>query len=304
MRLAAIDIGSNAARLLIKDIQHYKDGSLDFTKVNLIRIPLRLGFDVFETGFISEQKIVQLIETIQAFKHFLNIYEVQALKICATSAMRDAANNIEIVKRVKEETDLEINIITGSEEAQILYDTHSADNFSTKNNYLYIDVGGGSTELTIHANAKNILKKSFNVGTIRLLKSKVEEEVWEELKIYTRNSTKIYQPLIAIGSGGNINKVFSLSKRKNGKPLSYELLKEYYNEMSNLDLATRMHKYGFREDRADVIVPALLIYTQVMKWGNIQEIFVPQIGLADGLIRQLYQEMSFTSMMGLKKKEW
>lgn len=302
MRLAAIDIGSNAARLLIKDITTYIDGSLDFTKVNLVRVPLRLGFDVFESGSISDIKVHQLIETMQAFRHLMNVYEVQAIKVCATSAMRDAKNSAEIVQQVLKETDIKIDVISGSEEAQILYETHQADNMDTKFNYLYIDVGGGSTELTLYTRSKEVLKRSFNIGTIRLIKDKVEEEVWEEMKNYIKISLKAHMPVQAIGSGGNINKIFSLSKRKIGKPLPAEVLKEYYKEMSILTVNERMHKYEFRQDRADVIVPALLIYNNIMRWAAIEEIYVPQIGLADGLIRLLYNEMSFTSMMGIAKK--
>ncbi len=302
MRLAAIDIGSNAARLLIQDITIYKDGSLDFTKVNLVRVPLRLGFDVFERGFISENKTRMLIETMKAFKHLLLVYEVKDIKVCATSAMRDALNSADIVKQVEELTGLRIEVISGSQEAQILFDTHLADNLDHRFSYLYIDVGGGSTELTLFANNQIKAKQSFNLGTIRLLKDKVEEEIWEDLKVFIKNNFKQDKPVAAIGSGGNINKIFSMSKKRVGKALPIELLREYYKEMNAISVVERMHKYGFREDRADVIVPALQIYTSVMKWANIAEIYVPQIGLADGLIKQLYQELSFTSLIGLQRK--
>lgn len=300
MRLAAIDIGSNAARLLIKDITTYIDGSLDFTKVNLVRVPLRLGFDVFETGIISDSKVQQLVETMQAFQHFLNIYEVQALKVCATSAMRDAKNTPEIVQKVMKETGIQIEVISGSQEAMILYETHLAESLDVRFNYLYIDVGGGSTELTLYTKDKEVIKKSFNVGTIRLIKDTVEEQVWEDMKNFIKNTLRSSMPLQAIGTGGNINKLFSLSKKKPGKPLPFDTLKEYYKEMSALSVKERMHRYGFREDRADVIVPALLIYNNILRWASLEEIFVPQIGLADGLIRVLYSEMRFTSMMGIK----
>lgn len=301
MRLAAIDIGSNAARLLIKDITTYVDGSLDFTKVNLVRVPLRLGFDVFDTGIISDLKIHQLIETLQAFRHLLNVYEVQALKICATSAMRDAGNSPGIVQQVMKETGMKINVISGSEEAQVLYENHLSDNQDIKINYLYIDVGGGSTELTLYTKEKEILKRSFNIGTIRLLKDKIVDDEWDEMKTYIKTVLKPYLPALAIGSGGNINRIFALTKKKPGKSIAAELLKEYYREMNALTLTERMHIYGFRQDRADVIVPALLIYNNILRWSGIEEIFVPQIGLADGLIRVLYNEMRFTSMMGIRK---
>jgi exopolyphosphatase/guanosine-5'-triphosphate,3'-diphosphate pyrophosphatase len=301
MRLAAIDIGSNAVRLLINDVTTYKDGSLDFTKVNLVRVPLRLGFDVFETGLISEKKVLDLIETMKAYKHLMNVYQVQDVKICATSAMRDAINSKEIVHRVEKSTGLHIKVITGAEEAMILYETHLAETMDSRYNYVYIDVGGGSTELTLYGKSQDVVKKSFNIGTIRLLKSQVELEDWEEMKQFIKANIKTSTSTVAIGTGGNISKIFSMSKRKNGKPLNLDLLREYHKEFSALNTAERMHKYGFREDRADVIVPALEIYISAMRWAGITDIFVPQIGLADGLIKQLYQERSFTSLMGLGK---
>lgn len=289
MRLAAIDIGSNAARLLIQDITTYKDGSLDYTKVNLLRVPLRLGFDVFESGIISEYKTNELIETLKAYRHLMKVYDVKSYRACATSAMRDAKNGKEIVARVQKEIGLNIEIITGSQEAEILYETHLAEKLDNKSNYLYIDVGGGSTELTLYSNNKVTYKQSFNIGTIRLLKNKVDVAIWDEMKVALKKYCK--SNTVAIGSGGNINKVFSISKRKNGKPLSLDILKEYYKEMNVLSVEERIHKYGFKEDRADVIVPALNIYTTVMRWANISEIFVPQIGLADGIIKLLYKEI-------------
>jgi exopolyphosphatase/guanosine-5'-triphosphate,3'-diphosphate pyrophosphatase len=289
MRLAAIDIGSNAARLLIQDITTYKDGSLDYTKVNLLRVPLRLGFDVFESGIISEYKTNELIETLKAYRHLMKVYDVKSYRACATSAMRDAKNGKEIVARVQKEIGLNIEIITGSQEAEILYETHLAEKLDNKSNYLYIDVGGGSTEFTLYSNNKVTYKQSFNIGTIRLLKNKVDVAIWDEMKVALKKYCK--SNTVAIGSGGNINKVFSISKRKNGKPLSLDILKEYYKEMNVLSVEERIHKYGFKEDRADVIVPALNIYTTVMRWANISEIFVPQIGLADGIIKLLYKEI-------------
>ena len=289
MRLAAIDIGSNAARLLIQDITTYKDGSLDYTKVNLLRVPLRLGFDVFESGIISEYKTNELIETLKAYRHLMKVYDVKSYRAYATSAMRDAKNGKEIVARVQKEIGLNIEIITGSQEAEILYETHLAEKLDNKSNYLYIDVGGGSTELTLYSNNKVTYKQSFNIGTIRLLKNKVDVAIWDEMKVALKKYCK--SNTVAIGSGGNINKVFSISKRKNGKPLSLDILKEYYKEMNALTVEERIHKYGFKEDRADVIVPALNIYTTVMRWANISDIFVPQIGLADGIIKLLYKEI-------------
>lgn len=302
MQLAAIDIGSNAVRLLIKEISFYKDGSMDFTKLNLIRIPLRLGFDVFENGEISDLKIKKLIETMHAFNSILKVYDVHAVKIVATSAMRDAKNANEIVEKVVIETGLQIKIITGSEEAQIIYESHLSEKFDSKTNYLYIDVGGGSTELTYYTKEKNVIKKSFDIGTIRLLKDKVDDESWDEMKNFIKTNIKNAQPIQAVGSGGNINSVYDHLKKKSSKSLSADLLKEFYKELQSKSITERIHQYGFKQDRADVIVPALQIYNNVLRWAAIDEIFVPQIGLADGLIKQIVKEMSFSSMMGLQKK--
>ncbi len=303
MRLAAIDIGSNAVRLLIQDVAIYKDGSLDITKVNLFRVPLRLGFDVFERGFISVEKSEKLLKTMNAFREFLDVYEVKHCRICATSAMRDATNSATLVKQIADATGLWIEVITRSQEAQILYETHLAENLDAKNSYLYIDVGGGSTELTLFSKGSITAKKSFNIGTIRLLKDKVDDAHWDEMKNFVKQYCKNTTTLSAIGTGGNINKVFSISNRKIDKPIRIDELRTFYKDMSKLSVEERMHTYGFREDRADVIVPALEIYTSVMRWAEIKEIFVPRIGLADGIIKLLYQQLSFTSLMGKRLQE-
>ncbi len=292
MKLAAIDIGSNAARLLITEATEDEKGKIIFQKLNLIRIPLRLGFDVFETGNISNEKASKLIETIKAYRHLLNIYDIKHLKACATSAMRDAGNAREILKKVKENCDINIEIISGDQEAAYIYENHIAENLSTDHSYMYVDVGGGSTELTFFSKGKLVFKRSFNIGTIRLLKRKVEEVQWEEIKDFLKQNLKGHPQPIAIGSGGNINKVFSLSKKKEGKPLSLDLLKDYLKELSSVSLKERIELYQLKEDRADVIVPALQVYVNVMRWAGVEEIYVPKIGLADGLIHMLYDEIN------------
>lgn len=291
MKLAAIDIGSNAARLLITEVTEEIKGEPAFNKLNLVRVPLRLGFDVFETGEISKTKINKVVETIKAYKHLLNIYDVKYLKACATSAMRDAKNSNDIIRKVKLETGVDIKIISGDEEASYIYENHIAENLDKEHSYLYIDVGGGSTELTFFAEGKLKFKESFNIGTIRLLKGLVTERHWDEMKDFLKLGTKDKKDIIAIGSGGNINKVFSLSKRKEGKPLYLETLRDYLREMSSFSVEDRMKAYKLREDRADVIVPALQIYVNVMRWAGIEEIYVPKIGLADGLVHMLYEEV-------------
>ncbi len=292
MRLAAIDIGSNAARLLISDAVTNEQGKTQFQKLNLVRVPLRLGFDVFEDNFISEEREEMIMKTIRSYKLLIDVYGVEHMKACATSAMRDAANGPEIIKKVKEETGIEIEIITGDAEASLIYENHVAENMDKDHSYLYIDVGGGSTELTFFADGNLVFKRSFNIGTIRILKKQVDEFMWDEMRDFIKRETKGHEgEMVAIGSGGNINKVFSISKRKEGKPLQLDLLKDYYRELNSFTVEERIRIYKLREDRADVIVPALSIYVNVMRWANIQEIYVPKIGLADGLIQHLFYEV-------------
>jgi exopolyphosphatase/guanosine-5'-triphosphate,3'-diphosphate pyrophosphatase len=221
----------------------------------------------------------------------LDVYGIKHLKACATSAMRDASNAAQVLQRVKEETGVSVKIISGEEEATLIYENHVADYMDSKESYLYIDVGGGSTELTFFSDGELVFKKSFNIGTIRLLKDQVKDSDWNEMKDFLRQQTRGHHHVTAIGSGGNINKVFNLSKRKEGKPLHLDLLKEYYKEFSELTIEQRMQQFRLREDRADVIVPALQVYMNAMRWADAEEIYVPKIGLADGLIHTLYDEV-------------
>ncbi len=296
MKLAAIDIGSNAARLLINQVISVPDRKPEFIKLSLIRVPLRLGFDVFESGAISEDKAEKFIATIKAYKYLLDVYEVKHLVTAATSAMRDASNAADILQKVKTETGIGINVITGEEEATYIYENHFADSLNNMESYLYIDVGGGSTELTFFSDGKLVTQQSFNIGTIRLLKNQVTQEHWSEMRSFIREKLRAHHHITAIGSGGNINKIFSLSKRKEGKPLNLELLRNYYKELGSLSLQQRIYTYHLREDRADVIVPALLIYINIMNWADADEIFVPKIGLADGLIHILYDRVKEEEM--------
>jgi exopolyphosphatase/guanosine-5'-triphosphate,3'-diphosphate pyrophosphatase len=292
LKLAAIDIGSNAARLLISDVINVAPDKYDFVKLTLVRVPLRLGFDVFEMGYISEARKQKLIKTIKSYKLLLDVYEVDHFITAATSAMRDAENAKAILAEVEKETGINLKVISGEEEATYIYENHIAENMNKEESYLYIDVGGGSTELTFFSDGKLVCKQSFNIGTIRLLKNQVEDEQWMTMKQFIREKMSGYHHITAIGSGGNINKIFSLSKRKEGKPLSLELLRNYYKEFSLLSITERIALYHLREDRADVIVPALLIYINVMRWANTEEIYVPKIGLADGLVHILHQRVT------------
>ena len=287
MVLAAIDIGSNAVRLLICAVVK-KGKEVEFNKLSLLRIPVRLGFDVFEKGHIGGQKKKMLINTIKAFNSLMKVYEVDHYMACATSAMRDAENAKEIIKEIKTETSIEIEVITGELEAEIIYENHIAELLDKDKSYLYIDVGGGSTEITLYHKSNVVVQKSFNIGTVRILTKKVKDETWDEMKEILKDLSKKYNNMIGIGSGGNINKLFSLNGNKDEKFISAENLKEVYKKMEPLSVYERMHTYALKEDRAEVIVPALSIYNAICKWTNIEEIYVPKIGLADGLIHHLY----------------
>lgn len=291
MKLAAIDIGSNAARLLITEVTINEDKEPVFNKLNLVRVPLRLGFDVFKYGEIPKQKIGMLLQTMKAFKHLTNAYEVKNIMACATSAMRDAGNSPDIIRKVKLETGITIEVISGDTEAGLIFENHIAETLDKDHSYMYIDVGGGSTELSFFSNGVMNFKESFNIGTIRLLQDAVHEKTWEVMKEIIKTVTKGKKEVMAIGSGGNINKVFSMSKRKDGKPISLELLKEYHKELGSVDLEERMKLYNLKPDRADVIVPALLIYINAMRWAGATEIYVPRIGLVDGLVHHMWEEM-------------
>lgn len=292
MKLAAIDIGSNAARLLITEVTETADEHASFNKLNLVRVPLRLGFDVFENKAISKEKTDMLIQTLKAFRHLINAYKVDAVKACATSAMRDASNAKEVLSIIKKETGLDVEVISGDTEANLIYENHIAENMDKDHSYMYIDVGGGSTEISFFSNGVLSYKNSFNIGTIRLLKEAVSEGDWDQMKEEIKSATKGHKEVVSIGSGGNINKIFSMSKKKDGKPLHIELLRDYYKELSSFTIKERINRYNLREDRADVIVPALLIYINAMRWAGSSEIFVPKIGLADGLIHHLWEEVS------------
>lgn len=294
MRIAAIDIGSNAARLLINEVIETKKGKPEFTKLNLLRIPLRLGMDVFTKGEIGPERKTMILDSMRIFSDLMKIYKVEHYRACATSAMRDAKNGPEIIKEVQENSGISIEIISGDEEASLVFENHIAEGLDKNFAYLYIDVGGGSTELNFFENGKMKYEHSFNIGTIRLLNNLVKDDQWKEMKEEIRKNINSKNPIVAIGSGGNINKIFSMSKTKDGKPMSTAFLKKYYKDMNGLSVAERMTKFGLREDRADVLVPALEIYNNIMNWSDIDKIFVPKISVADGLIHNIYD--------GLKKK--
>lgn len=291
MVFAAIDIGSNAMRLLFCRV--YKvDGKPHFSKEELIRMPIRLGEDVFLYGKISEEKANRLITALRGFSELIKAYGVVAHRAVATSAMRDASNGDEIIEKVKKETGLNVEIIDGKLEASLVFSNHIEELLNPKNAYLYIDVGGGSTELTLYFNNKVIAAKSFNIGTVRMLLDKVEKNEMEEMKIWLKKNTIGIHPLYAIGSGGNINKIYKMSGKKETKHLSYDKLKGLYEMLNSYTYQERIERLDLKPDRADVIVPAAKIFLTVMKTADIERVYVPQIGLSDGLVHELYDKHS------------
>lgn len=286
MKYAAIDIGSNAVRLLLCNAVE-EHGVVHFKKSELVRIPLRLGEDVFRIGKIGEEKSKSFMKTMQAFKLLIDVFDPVSYRACATASMREASNGRDLIEKVRRNCGLNIEIISGKEEAELIYANHVEEFLNIDHSYLYIDVGGGSTELTVFDKKEIVASNSFNVGTIRWLEGKVSKEIWDEMKEWTRSNTAFHQPLTAIGSGGNINKIFKMIGRKS-KSLPFEKLKELYGQMKDQTLDDRMEIWGLNPDRADVIVPAAKIYLSQMKAANAAEIIVPQFGLSDGIVHELH----------------
>jgi exopolyphosphatase/guanosine-5'-triphosphate,3'-diphosphate pyrophosphatase len=289
LRYAAIDIGSNAVRLLIADISK-TDNGYDFKKNTLIRVPLRLGDDAFLDQHISDRKIEELLKTMTAFRNLMDVYHVSDYLACATSAMREAGNGAEIIEKVKELCNIKLEIIQGQREANIIYANHIEESLDIKKSYLYIDVGGGSTELSVFVNRAPVASKSFDIGTIRILDNQDKDETWEEMKNWVKDNTKSLKNLAGIGTGGNINKLFRMSDEKDGMPLTFLKLKGLYNQLNAHSLKERINVFGLNPDRADVIIPACEIYITLLKWTGIKQIYVPKVGLVDGIISLLIEE--------------
>ena len=289
LRYAAIDIGSNAVRLLIADISRNDEG-YTFKKNTLVRVPLRLGDDAFLDQRISDRKVEDLVKTMVAFKNLMDVYHVSKYLACATSAMREAENGGEVIKMVKKMAGLDLEIIEGQREANIIYSNHIEENLDAKKSYLYIDVGGGSTELSVFVNKVPVASKSFDIGTIRILDNQDKEETWEAMRLWVKENTKSLKNIAGIGTGGNINKLFRMSDEKEGMPLSFLKLKALYNQLNSHSLKERIHLFGLNPDRADVIIPACEIYITLMKWTGIKQIYVPKVGMVDGIINLLIEE--------------
>ena len=289
MKFAAIDIGSNAVRLLLCNVFEDK-GKTYYKKAELIRVPIRLGEDSFLHKKISVKKADKLVTAMKAFKHLIDVYDAVDYRACATSAMRDAENGYDVVARVRKEAGIKIEIIDGKTEADIIFSNHIEEHLDAANNYLYVDIGGGSTEITLFSKNKVVVSQSFNVGTIRMLHEQIDKEYWIYFKNWIKEQTHGYKPLIAIGSGGNINKLFKMIGRKPTKPISTLKIKNLYEVLESYTYEERMQVFGLNPDRADVIIPASKILLSVLKKAEIEKVIAPQIGLSDGMVHLLYEK--------------
>jgi len=289
-KYGAIDIGSNAVRLLISSVHQEKGKTTRFKKTSLVRVPIRLGADVFKHRSISPENIDRMIDAMHAFHLLMKTHKVVRYKACATSAMREAKNGPEVIKKIEEKTGIIIDIIDGKEEAAIIAKTDLNQLINTDDTYLYVDVGGGSTELTLYHNGESMASRSFKIGTVRLLNNLVTEESWQEIEQWITERTKGYDRISLIGSGGNINNIFKNSGKSNGKPLSFLYLSSYYQLLNSLTYEERIWELNLNQDRADVIIPATKIYLSAMKWSGARSIYVPKIGLSDGIIKTLYNQ--------------
>lgn len=287
-RYAAIDIGSNAIRLLINTVIETENKPVQFKKTSLVRVPIRLGEDVFIKGMISKKNARRMEETMQAFNLLMDVHNVDKYRACATSAMREAENSQELTRKIKENTGINIEVIDGSQEAGIIANTDLRQLIQTDKSYLYVDVGGGSTEFTLFSKGKILASKSFELGTVRILEDLVKQEEWKLAEDWVRSQTSRFQSIRMIGSGGNINHIFKYSERKRGKPLTFKYLSSYYQLLKTLTYEERVEQLEMKLDRADVIIPATEIYLLAMEWSGARKVFVPKIGLADGIIKTMY----------------
>jgi exopolyphosphatase/guanosine-5'-triphosphate,3'-diphosphate pyrophosphatase len=287
-KYAAIDIGSNAMRLLVTNIVEQKGQPTQFNKSSLVRVPIRLGQDAFTVGEISDENIQRMIEAMKAFSLLMKVHKVEKYKACATSAMREAYNGTDIVALIKKKTDIKIDIIDGRKEAAIISSSDLKQFINSDKTYLYVDVGGGSTEFSIFSEGKIVTSKSFKNGTVRLLNNMVSEIVWIEIEKWIKNAVAPYEEVTLIGSGGNINKLFKLSEKHQSKPLSYVYLNSQFQKLNTMTYEQRITELGLNPDRADVIIPATRIYLNAMKWSEARQIYVPKIGLSDGIVKAMY----------------
>lgn len=289
-KYGAVDIGSNAVRLLIATVLEQKGKETKFKKTSWVRVPIRLGTDVFEKGCISKRNSMRLADTMTAFRLLMKTHNIERFRICATSAMREASNGHQIVNYIEKESGLKIEIIDGEDEAEIIASTEFKDLLEDDRIFLYVDVGGGSTELTLFVNGKRGASQSLKLGTVRLLAKEDEQGEWKKMEDWIRENTKNFRKISLIGSGGNINTIFKRSGKKEGKSLSFKFLSEYYKYLKSLSYEERITELNMNPDRADVIIPATKIYLSAMKWAKGSSMYVPKIGLSDGIIRKLYHD--------------
>lgn len=290
-RYAAIDVGSNGVRLLISNVLLIKNQPPLFRKSALVRVPIRLGADTFESGKISEKNKLRMADAMKAFHLLMEVHGVEKYRACATSAMREASNSKEIIQYVKQESEVNIEIIDGKTEAAIISSTDIYQMLDMEKDYLYIDVGGGSTEFTMIRDGQKLASKSFKIGTVRLLESKDDfSKEWSEAEKWIIQQTKKSDEVTVIGSGGNIVRVYKMANTGIGKPISLDYIKKQYKHLKSLTYEQRIVEEGLNPDRADVIIPALEIYISAMKWSNAKKVIVPKFGLADGIIKTLYAE--------------
>ncbi|MBT4472270.1 MAG: exopolyphosphatase [Bacteroidetes bacterium] len=295
-KYAAVDIGSNAIRLLIATVIEKEGFPTQFKKTSLVRLPIRLGADVFLKGNISSGNYKRLLDAMQAYSLIIKTHKVVAFRACATSAMREAKNGKEIVSKLKAATGIDIQIIDGNDEAAIIASTDLKQLISDNKVFLYVDVGGGSTEFTVFANGKNIASHSFKLGTVRIINGMVEDTMWEQAQQWVTQHTKAYSKINVIGSGGNINSIYRFSEKKVGQPLSYLFMSNFYEKVKQYDYNQRVFELKMNPDRADVIIPATRIYLSAMKWAKAKNMYVPKIGLADGIVKQLYNERKTSAL--------
>ena len=295
-KYAAVDIGSNAIRLLITTVIEKEGFPTQFKKTSLVRLPIRLGADVFLKGNVSPGNYQRLLDAMQAYSLIIKTHNVVAFRACATSAMREAKNGLEIVSKLKAATGIDIQIIDGNDEAAIIASTDLKQLISDNKVFLYVDVGGGSTEFTVFANGKNIASHSFKLGTVRIINGMVEDTMWEQAQQWVTQHTKAYSKINVIGSGGNINSIYRFSEKKVGQPLSYLFMSNFYEKVKQYDYNQRVFELKMNPDRADVIIPATRIYLSAMKWAKAKNMYVPKIGLADGIVKQLYNERKTSAL--------
>ena len=288
-KIAAIDIGSNAVRMLICYVIS-SEGEYVFQKNSYIRLPIRLGEDSFKNGIISNAKIILLTNAILSFKYIMKVHGVKDYKIYATSALRESRNSKEVISIVKKNTDLKIELITGLKEAKTISKGNSLEKIEFNKTFLYVDVGGGSTEFSILRNGKEKISRSFKIGTVRLLNNLVDDSMLMEIKKWLKSNIDNDDKIKLFATGGNINKIQSMTGSKSGKPISYLSIKDLSNTLMEFNYQERMMKFDLNPDRADVIIPALKIFTTTMEFVKANKIFVPKVGLVDGMINEIFYE--------------